>query len=88
MTPNEWLTVEEASKFLKIHPRTLKRYIKSGRVKAYRLGRDLRFKRADLEAALEPVKPGAIRLPDDLPPTDSPLWDDAFNAAGEEGDDG
>ncbi len=53
--PNEWLTLQEAAQFAKVHWQTLRRMIKSGQLKAYKFGRTWRIKPADLEAALRPA---------------------------------
>ena len=42
-------TVEEAAGLLRIHPETVRREIKAGRMPACRIGRDYRISRADLE---------------------------------------
>ena len=53
----EVLTAKQAKDFLQISDSTLRRYIRKGKLKAYRLAgeRDLRFKREDLMALLEPA---------------------------------
>lgn len=51
-----WLTQDEAADYLNITDRTLRRYVASGELPAYRLGtRLLRFKQADLDALLHLV---------------------------------
>ncbi len=56
----ELLTVDQAAEFLGIHHQTLRGYIKSGKLPAYRLAGEkvLRIKRDDLMALLEPVAVG------------------------------
>jgi len=50
----EWLSISEGADFLGVSVSTLRRYVADGKVQAYRLpGRQLRFKREDLEALLE-----------------------------------
>lgn len=50
VTPrSELLTVAETCRFLKITPRTLYRYIQSRRIPAFKLGKEWRFVRSDLE---------------------------------------
>lgn len=46
---SELLTVAETCRFLKITPRTLYRYIQSRRIPAFKLGKEWRFVRSDLE---------------------------------------
>jgi excisionase family DNA binding protein len=51
-----WLTVAEASDYLKTRPRTLLKWVREGAIKAYPLHgtkrRVWRFRREDLDAAL------------------------------------
>jgi len=49
------LTVAEASEFLRVHPETIKRYIREGRIKAYFSGNRLVLKEKDVEAFLIPA---------------------------------
>ena len=46
---SELLTVAETCRYLKIGPRTLYRYIQTRRMPAFKLGKEWRFIRADLE---------------------------------------
>ena len=46
---DELLTAEEACGYLKISPRTLYRYIQDRRMPAFKLGKEWRFVRSDLE---------------------------------------
>ena len=51
-----YLTPDDAAAFLAVSPRTLRRMVAEGRVRALRLGpRLVRYNRADLEAALSPI---------------------------------
>ena len=52
------LGTEEASVYLDCHTRTVFRLVEDGRLKAYRLGRVLKFRQEDLDAVLEPVAEG------------------------------
>jgi excisionase family DNA binding protein len=47
-------TITEAARFLNIHPNTLRRWNKDGRIQAYQVSTrgDLRFKREDLNRFL------------------------------------
>ncbi len=58
-----WVGTTEAAKYLGVVPRTLYRLIDEGAVPAYKLGRVLRLRVADLEAFLETtrVQPGELR---------------------------
>lgn len=46
----EFYTVSQASVALKIHQITIRRYIKEGRLKAYRVGGSIRISESDLKA--------------------------------------
>ena len=48
-----WLTVAEVSDELKLHPATVRSWVKSGRLAAVRAGRTWRVRRSDLDRALE-----------------------------------
>jgi len=52
-----WLTIEEAAAYLRVSDRTIRRGLKAGAIKAYRVAgrRDLRFRREDLDAFLRPI---------------------------------
>jgi excisionase family DNA binding protein len=54
----EYLTPEEAAEALGIHVQTMRGYIRSERLPAYRLAgeRAIRILRSDLEKVLEPLK--------------------------------
>lgn len=46
----EFYTVNQASIVLKVHPLTIRRYIKEGKLKAYRAGGNIRISVNDLRA--------------------------------------
>ena len=46
---DELLTVAETCRYLKVTPRTLYRYIKDGDLPAFKLGKEWRFVRSELE---------------------------------------
>ena len=50
-----WLTIDEAAAYLRISDRTLRRAVRDGAVRAYRVGgkRELRFQREDLDAFMQ-----------------------------------
>lgn len=48
----EWLTCSEAADFLRITPNALRILVSRDRVKAYRIGRRLRFNTVDLRRLL------------------------------------
>ena len=45
-----FLTTEEGASYLRIHPRTLARKARLGDIPAFQIGRQWRFRRADLDA--------------------------------------
>jgi excisionase family DNA binding protein len=53
---SQWLTVNEAAKYLKVKPRTLLLWVRHGKVKGFALSgtkrRVWRFRQRDLDAAL------------------------------------
>jgi len=46
---NELLTAEDTCRYLKITPRTLYRYVQDRHMPAFKLGKEWRFVRSDLE---------------------------------------
>lgn len=46
----EFYTVTQAAIFLKVHPLTIRRYIKEGKLKAYKAGGNIRISVNDLRA--------------------------------------
>jgi len=46
---SELMTAEETCRYLKITPRTLYRYLRSHQIPAFKLGKEWRFVRSDLE---------------------------------------
>ena len=54
--PDDLLTTTEAAKLLKVSPVTIARWLKQGRLPAYRVGpRGVRIRRDDLAGLLKPV---------------------------------
>ena len=61
-SPTELLTIREAARFLKVSPLTVRRWLKQGRLPAYRLGpRAIRIRRADLDASFSPIAEEEVR---------------------------
>jgi excisionase family DNA binding protein len=55
----EWLTVEEIAQELKMHVDTIRGWIRDGKLKATRFGRDYRIKRKDFDKFVEDrTRPG------------------------------
>jgi excisionase family DNA binding protein len=72
----DWLNTQEAARRLGITTRTLYRFIDEGAVPAYKMGRVIRIKKADLHAFIEStrVQPGTMGH---LYPPRKPTADDA-----------
>ena len=50
------LTIETAAEMLAVHPRTIRRYVASGDLPAYRIGpRQIRVRASDVDALLVPI---------------------------------
>src|SRR5579859_2022724 len=47
-----WLTVPQLAEELKIHPATVRIWIKAGRLRAVRVGREWRLRRSEIDRAL------------------------------------
>lgn len=62
-----WMTVDEASKYLRITRATLYAYMKDGKLPFYYLAgtRNRRIKKSDVDALLLPGKPGDIESLED-----------------------
>lgn len=60
----ELYTVEQAAERLKLHPKTVLRMIREGRLKAVRLGKAYRIAGADLDAAAGVARTQARESPD------------------------
>jgi excisionase family DNA binding protein len=50
---NQLLTIGELSEYLKVHPCTIRIWVKEGRIKAYGKGRILRFEKSEVLRSLE-----------------------------------
>jgi excisionase family DNA binding protein len=49
----EWLTLQEIADELKLHIETVREWVRTKQLPAYRVGRDYRVKRADLDKFLK-----------------------------------
>lgn len=61
MRDESFLTTEEVLEYLNVNLRTVYRLIKAGKIPAVRVGRQWRFKRADIDAWLESQRPRMAR---------------------------
>lgn len=62
-TPNLY-SAEQVAELLNLHVKTVRRYLREGRLKAKRIGKEYRITRADLEAfagELQPAEPQVAR---------------------------
>ena len=62
MRTNEWMSTEQAAHHIGVTSRTLYRFIDEGDLEAYRFGRVIRLKTADVDAYIEhcKIKPGQL----------------------------
>jgi len=60
--PDRWMSSKEASGSLHISVRTLYRLIDDGEIAAFKIGRGIRLKEADVDAFVEcaRIEPGAL----------------------------
>jgi excisionase family DNA binding protein len=77
MAPNEqpqepeYLKVEEVATLLRVHVRTVRDWIQRGEIQAYKIGKEWRIRRDDLDRAMqarrvspEPARSGGLWDPD------------------------
>lgn len=68
---DEYLTIPEAAEELGVAESTIRRWIRAGRLQAYRLGdRRILLKRVDLDGLIIPVRPGKLEIVDITDPAD------------------
>lgn len=84
----EWFTVQEAAEYLRVSKRVIYQLCKEGRLIGYRAGdrRHRRFRREELDRALEPDKPedeadNLIELTALTDPVLAEVWDNERDAA-------
>lgn len=87
----EWFTVDEAARYLRVSRRTIYKLTQDGRLATYRIGkqRHRRFQRVDLDRVASPIKMDAM---DEVPsaqvgPPESALlrvWDNPQDSAYDE----
>jgi len=53
MFNEEWFTIAEAAKYLKVSIQSIRNFIKDNRLPSYRNGQVIRLKRTDLDAFLK-----------------------------------
>jgi excisionase family DNA binding protein len=61
LVPDELLSVEQVAERLGLHVRTVRNYVRDGRLKAVRIGKQYRIARADLDALTGGVSTAAPR---------------------------
>jgi excisionase family DNA binding protein len=75
-----WLTVPQVSEELKLHPATVRAWVKSGRLAAVRAGRTWRVRRSEVDRALlSDASPAYVRQEASSPPSSEQT--DAFRTA-------
>ena len=52
------MTMRQVASYLVVTERTVRRFIRAGRLRAYRVGRQLRFRPSDVDAMLSPATAG------------------------------
>jgi excisionase family DNA binding protein len=62
--PMDVITVREAAAVLKVNPITIRRHIRSGRLAALRVGKQIRIERSAVESLARPVRPVSARSDD------------------------
>lgn len=55
---SKFMTIKEVAELLQLNKMTIYRYVKAGKIEAYRVGKDLRIKRDDFEKFLETIRMG------------------------------
>ncbi|NQW15960.1 MAG: helix-turn-helix domain-containing protein [Chloroflexi bacterium] len=61
LTREALLTTEEVAIFLDVHPESVRRWARAGRIPAIRLAGRLLFRREDINRLLIPTRPGPQR---------------------------
>ena len=72
MMDESFLTTEEVLDYLQVNLRTVYRLIKAGKIPAVRVGRQWRFRKADIDSWLESQRPGSMRTPVPTPQRAAP----------------
>src|ERR1700686_1934578 len=68
-----WLTVPQVSEELKLHPATVRAWVKSGRLAAVRAGRTWRVRRSEVDRALlSDASPAYVRQEGSSPASAAP----------------
>jgi excisionase family DNA binding protein len=69
-----WLTVQQVSEQLKLHPATVRAWVKSGRLAAVRAGRTWRVRRSEVDRALfSDASPAYVRQEASSAPRSAPV---------------
>ncbi len=63
MMTSSLYSAEQVAEMLNLHVKTVRRYVRDGRLKAKRIGKEYRITRADLEAFAGEVRPAEKEVP-------------------------
>lgn len=58
------MTAQQVAEYLVVTDRTVRRFVQRRQLRAYRIGRQIRFRRADVDALLSPLTTGDEAGPD------------------------
>jgi excisionase family DNA binding protein len=67
----ELYTIYQAATVLKVHPITVRRYIREGKLKAYRAGGNIRVSLVDLKLFTQSFVPRVRNMKEHLAPTEA-----------------
>jgi excisionase family DNA binding protein len=51
-----YMTIKDAAAYLKVHEETIRRWVKAGKLVAYKGEKIIRFKKEDLDKVISPIK--------------------------------
>lgn len=60
MSPDQLYTVEQTALILKVHPLTIRRYIKTGRLKAVKVGGNIRVPQSEIDNFSKAIIPNLV----------------------------
>ena len=57
-----YLTIKEAAEYLKVHPESIRRYVRDKKLRSYKGEKIIRFKQEDLDSLLTPSDVDSSRV--------------------------